>query len=269
MTTPSSPADPPRLTAQVAGGSFTYTSEGKGFPIVAVHGLPGSARDFRWLGAALPRSVRFVRLELPGFGATPLATAPGPRIDERGRFVAEALGALGIERCVLLGHSMGGGVALSAAVQAQERVAALGLIASIGLSPHVLLRRFVARQAFARAVDLPLVRTPARALLGALFSAAGFPSSTPAEEVAHTTRCVAAVEFETQRRNTSALKVPTLTAWARDDAFIEERIFLEHAATLPSGPRLSWETGGHNVQKSQAVELAEALVELAAATSRT
>ena len=48
--------------------------------------------------------------------------------------------------------------------------------------------------------------------------------------------------------------------------FIEAAVFEEHAAKLPAGPRLRWPTGGHNIQKSQAVELAEALGAMARAT---
>lgn len=40
-------------------------------------------------------------------------------------------------------------------------------------------------------------------------------------------------------------------------------MFEEHAAALPRGPRLSRATGGHNIQKSRAVELAEALAAFA------
>jgi pimeloyl-ACP methyl ester carboxylesterase len=43
---------------------------------------------------------------------------------------------------VLLGHSMGGPVALAAAAHAPERVAGLALIASVGLRPHRLIRQF-------------------------------------------------------------------------------------------------------------------------------
>ncbi|MBS1154062.1 MAG: yugF [Myxococcaceae bacterium] len=263
MTTPTSPDDPPLKTARLATGPFGYTDEGTGPAVVAVHGLPGSSRDFRWLGAALPRTVRFVRLDMPGFGGTPLATAPGPQIDTRGAFVAQALEALGLQRCVLLGHSMGGAVALSAAVQAPSRVAALALLSSIGLRPHRLVRRFWGRAGWARAVDAPFLRAPARAALKAAFRLSGFPSSTTSDEVAQTLRCLAALDFEIQQRNTAALRVPVLTAWAADDAFIERQVFEEHAAALPAGPRLSWPRGGHNIQKTQAVELAQALVLLA------
>jgi pimeloyl-ACP methyl ester carboxylesterase len=265
MTIPATPRDAEPRSAGEPGRQFTYTDEGSGPVIVAVHGLPGSTRDFRWLAAALPDSIRFVRLDLPGFGGTPLSSGARPGIDARGAFVAGALAALGIRRCLLVGHSMGGAVALSAAVQASNRVAALGLLASIGLRPHLLLRRFVGVHAFARAVDLPLVRRPTLALLKTVFRRLGFSALTPEREVAHTLRCVSAVDFQVQADNTARLSVPVLAAWAKDDPFIERAVFEEHAAALPPGPRLTWPSGGHNIQKSQAVELASALVELASA----
>lgn len=263
MSLPEKPSDPPVRTARLAGGPFGWTEEGEGPVIVAVHGLPGSVRDWRWLGAALPRTVRFVRLDMPGFGGTPRETAPGPHLDQRGRFVAEALESLGIERCLLLGHSMGGPVALSAAAHAPDRVAKLGLLSSVGLRPHALLRRFHGYRLWARAMDAPLVRKPARVVLKQLFRVAGFPSGIPLEEVAHTTRCLGVLDFDAQRRNTAAWKGPTLCAWADDDEFIEPAVLEEHAAALPAGPRLRWKEGGHNIQKTHATELAEALVSLA------
>lgn len=267
MATPSAARDPKRHTAQVARGPFSYTDEGNGPTIVAVHGLPGSSRDYRWLGAALPPTVRLLRLDLPGFGGTPVITSPGTTIDQRAAFVVEALAALRIEQCVLLGHSMGGPVALAAASQAPSRVAALALLASVGLRPHRLLRRFVGRELFARAVDAPLMRGPTRAMLKAVFTAAGFSAKTRTDEVAHTVRCVAALSFGAQERHTAAVRMPTLCAWADDDAFIEREIFEEHAARLPVGPRLRWPTGGHNIQKTHAVELGGALAAFARSLS--
>jgi pimeloyl-ACP methyl ester carboxylesterase len=264
MSTPASPSDPQPRTAQVAGGPFSWTGEGEGpRTIVAVHGLPGSVRDWRWLSSALPRTVRFVRLDMPAFGGTPVQTAPGPHFDQRGAFVVSALEALGIERCVLLGHSMGGPVALSAAVQSNGRVAALGLLSSVGLRPHKLLRAFPGRTAWAWAIDNAVLKAPARGILKTAFTLSGFPKGTTTGEVAHTTRCLAVLDFAAQNRNTAAWKGPTLSAWAEDDTFIEREVFEEHAAALTPGPRLKWPDGGHNIQKTKAVELAEALVPLA------
>ena len=267
MTTPAQPRDPPRRMAQVPGGPFSYTDEGVGPVLVAVHGLPGSVRDFRWLGAALPDTVRFVRVDLPGFGGTPLSTAPQPGIDARGAFLVDVLRALDISHCVVIGHSMGGAVALSAAVQAPDRIVALGLVASIGLRPHHVLRRFLGPRLLARAVDVPILARPTRLLFRAMLRLLAFPPQLPDDAVAHTLRCVGALDFQAQVRNTAKLAVPTLAAWALDDALIETAVSEEHATALPPGRRLVFATGGHNVQKSQAVEVAAALAALAKATA--
>ena len=267
MTTPVLPADPPRRIAQVAGGPFSYADDGIGPVLVAIHGLPGTVRDFRWLGAALPDTVRFIRLDMPGFGGTPLTTAPDPGIDARGAFVGDALRALGIRHCIVIGHSMGGAVALSAAVQAPDRVIALGLIASIGLRPHHVLRRFAGPPLLARAVDMPMLARPTRLLFRAMLRQLGFATQQLTDDaVAQTLRCVAALDFQLQVRNTAQLAVPTLVAWAEDDALIERAVSEEHAAVLPPGPRMVFAAGGHNLQKSQAMELAAGLVKLARET---
>jgi pimeloyl-ACP methyl ester carboxylesterase len=261
MSTPTAPSDPPvRVALRASGAPFSWTEEGEGKTVVAVHGLPGSVRDWRWLSSALPRSVRFIRLDMPAFGGTPRETAPGAHLDQRGAFVNAALDALKVERCVLLGHSMGGPVALSAAAHVPGRIATLGLLSSVGLRPHKLLRALPAPKAWAWAVDAPGLSLPARTILKAAFMWSGFPKQTTREEVAHTTRCLSVLDFPAQHRNTAAWKGQTLSAWAEDDIFIEPAVFEEHAAALPAGPRLKWAEGGHNIQKTRAIELAEALV---------
>ncbi len=71
-----------------------------GRPWVLVHGIPGSARDFRWFTPALrlaAPSDRIVRLEMPGFGATPLQTEPDPSVEARARYVCEVVGIETVE----------------------------------------------------------------------------------------------------------------------------------------------------------------------------
>lgn len=254
--------DPPRRHATASGGPFSYTDEGEGPVLVGVHGLPGSARDFRYVGGALPSTVRLIRLELPGFGETPASSASGATIADRGNFVLAALDALKLERVVLFGHSMGGPVAVHAAAHAPSRIAALGLLASVGLRPHRMLRRFAAAGAFSRAVDRPLLGALAKKLLHRAFVATGFSPQTSEAEVAQTTKIIAALDLGQHRENLARLIQPTLMAWAEDDAFIEKEIFEELAAQVPKGPRLRWADGGHNIQKSHAKEVADALVAL-------
>lgn len=254
-----SPSDP--STQEILGprGPIAFTDVGSGPVFVAVHGLPGSGRDYRYLGAALEPHARFVRLDMPGFGGTPRESGEGTSVDARAAFVVQALEALRIERCVIIGHSMGGPVALAAAARAPERVAGLGLLASVGARPHRLLRRMPMRTSLGRAIDLPIVGPVAHRVAIAAFRKSGFPSSTPPSDVAQTMRILAAFDFAPVERALASLRAPTLTAFCDDDPFIEPEIQEELGARVPIGPRLRWAEGGHNVQKTHAVEVAEAL----------
>jgi pimeloyl-ACP methyl ester carboxylesterase len=220
-------------------------------------------RDFRWLGAALEPKARLVRLDMPGFGGTPRSTLEGVTVAERARFVLEVLEALGLEGVTLVGHSMGGAVVLDAASRADRRVRALALLSSIGVREHRALRLLPGRGGLGRALEHPVSGTLLRPLTRQVMKRAGFPPTTPWHEVVHTARLVSGLSFEALAQPLRELKVPTLLAWARDDRLIEEEIFLELAPLLPAGPRLSWDEGGHNVQKTHAVELAEAIATLA------
>ena len=129
--TPESPTDPPMQSTRLRGGRFAWCSSGSGPTVVAVHGAPGSGRDFRWLASAVP-GVRLVRLDMPGYGRSDWASGPGYSLAARARFVLEATEALGLRRFTALGHSQGGGVVTAAAVLAPDRVERLALVASIG-----------------------------------------------------------------------------------------------------------------------------------------
>lgn len=255
--TPERPSDPPLRTAWLAEGPFSYTDEGEGPVLVALHGLPGSARDYRWLAPALA-GVRLIRIEQPGFGGTPRRTEPSPRLFDRARFVTRALDALGIDRCAVLGHSMGGPLAMCVASDA--RISGLVLLASVGLRPHRLMRKIGRRPDLARLLD---VRPVARALLPPMrkgFVRAGFPESTPDEAILQCTRIFSQVRFSEIRDAVRGVTAPTFLAWAEDDPLVEGTIALELDRALPRGPRVAFDDGGHNIQKTRAIELGEAIV---------
>jgi pimeloyl-ACP methyl ester carboxylesterase len=97
--------------------------------VVLLHGQPGSGTDWRQVADRLPSGLRVVALDRPGYGTS---RQPAGGFAFNARAVLAELDARGIERAVLVGHSYGGGVALSAARLAPERVEALVLLASVG-----------------------------------------------------------------------------------------------------------------------------------------
>jgi pyruvate dehydrogenase E2 component (dihydrolipoamide acetyltransferase) len=253
------PSDPPLVHARVGGGRVAYTEEGAGRVVLALHGLPGSHRDFRWLGSALGGRVRLIRPDLPGFGRTPLEVEPRLGVVERASVVPRLLDALGVERAHLVGHSMGGPVAVCAALLAPDRVLSLTLLASPGLRPHRGLRRFPARS-FSALLRVPLAARALSPAIALVYRRAGFPASQTDAERINALHAVARVDFAAHAARLRALSLPTAVAWADDDRLVEAEISEEIARVVPAGPRLHWLDGGHNIQKTRAVELAQALV---------
>jgi esterase len=89
-------------------------------PLVILHGLLGSSRN--WWGAGKPLSERYqvLALDLRNHGSSP--HAPEHTIEAMASDVLETLDALGIRKTAPLGHSMGGKVAMRLAVDAPDRV---------------------------------------------------------------------------------------------------------------------------------------------------
>lgn len=238
-------------------GPVAYTDEGHGPVILAVHGLPGSARDFRWLAPHLSSFARVVRVDLPGFGETPVSTGKDPSVVGRARVVVAVAEALQLERPVLLGHSMGGIVATAAAELAPDRFRALALLSSPGLRPHAMLRRVPFRTVSA-ALSTPLLRSALRPAVRKFFAAGGF-RGYPDAALARTFHCVAHTSIGDHAKTVRRLSVPTLVAWCDDDPIIQPDISLELAEACPPGPRLRFAAGGHNPQKTHAEEIGVAL----------
>ena len=97
--------------------------------LVLLHGQPGSAADWSQVAGRLPPQFHAVAPDRPGYGSSLL---PAGGFAANARAVIDDLDLRGIERAVLVGHSYGGGVALSAASLAPHRVEAVVLLASVG-----------------------------------------------------------------------------------------------------------------------------------------
>ncbi|MCA9622873.1 MAG: alpha/beta fold hydrolase [Myxococcales bacterium] len=249
------------VTLEPGGRRLSLVAEGPDgpLPFVLVHGIPGSARDFRWLTPHLAPQVATLRLDLPGFGDSPLAAGTGLGVADRADVVLDAMGALGVRRAVLVGHSFGGVVAAEAAVRAPERFAGLALIASPGPRSHRGHPRRTARLV-TRVSRLPFLAALLRAPLRRGFRAAGFPAHFSDEQLWLSMALVDAFDLAAHAQNLRALLLPTAVYGCRDDAMVEESILTAVGDMVPAGPRVIFHTGGHNPQKTQAAALAASLL---------
>ncbi|GLZ80794.1 alpha/beta hydrolase [Actinorhabdospora filicis] len=106
-------------------GLWVEDTGGDGTPVVFLHAGWGDSASWEPVLELLPDDVRTIRYDQPGYGRSP---APGGDYSNVGDLRA-VLDERGVDRAVLVGHSGGGGIALSLAVLDPARVAALVLVA--------------------------------------------------------------------------------------------------------------------------------------------
>lgn len=116
-------------TAHIGGWRCHYLDQGSGPPLVLLHGLGSSARDWAFQLRVYSRTFRVIAPDLRGFGAS---ERKGPfRIEQFANDIWALLAQLGIDRFRLLGYSMGGAVALQMAVSQPWRLERLVIANSV------------------------------------------------------------------------------------------------------------------------------------------
>lgn len=100
-------------------------------PVILIHGASVNLRDMKLaLGDELAKSRRVIIVDRPGRG---YSTRPGDgwRLDEQARLIREAAAAVGAQRPIVVGQSFGGAVALAYALQYQDEMSGLVLLAPV------------------------------------------------------------------------------------------------------------------------------------------
>jgi pimeloyl-ACP methyl ester carboxylesterase len=114
--------------------------EGSGDVIVMLHGWGSDRSTFALLAGQLSGNYRVIRIDLPGFGGTQAPTEPWG-IEEYCHFVAAVLKKRQVEKIhTVIGHSMGGRIALQAFGRGVLFAPHLVLIASHGIKESAQLR---------------------------------------------------------------------------------------------------------------------------------
>jgi len=120
--------------ADAGDARVAYESVGDGRAVVFIHAGIADRRMWDPQFAAVPEGFRFVRLDLRGYGSSPLGDSSFSNHQD----VVSVLDHLGIDRAVVVGCSMGGGTAFDLALAAPDRVCGLVLIGteSPGFEPE-------------------------------------------------------------------------------------------------------------------------------------
>jgi len=151
------------------GHDVTYRTAGDGENVVVlIHGITGSSATWVDVMPALAEHYTVVAPDLLGHGqsAKPVGDYS---LGAYASGIRDLLGALGHERATIVGHSLGGGVAMQFAYQFPERCERLVLVSSGGLGRevHLLLRAATLPDS---ELVLPIITAP---LVGAAGDAIG------------------------------------------------------------------------------------------------
>jgi pimeloyl-ACP methyl ester carboxylesterase len=125
-----------RQTLTLHGHSITYVQKGGGPVVLLIHGMAGSLDTWRSVVDPLARNATVIAADLPGHGAS----SPAGGDYSLGSLAAglrDLLTALGHDRATLVGHSLGGGIAMQFSYQFPEMTERLVLVSSGGLGLEV------------------------------------------------------------------------------------------------------------------------------------
>ena len=122
---------------EVDGYKLRYSEMGEGDEtIVLVHGFGGDADRWLFTQQPLAESARVFAVDLPGHGQSTKAVKD-PSVTGMANTVIAFMDAVGITKARLIGHSLGGAIALRAALDHGARVTAIDLIAPAGLGDEI------------------------------------------------------------------------------------------------------------------------------------
>jgi pimeloyl-ACP methyl ester carboxylesterase len=224
---------------------------GDGDPLVLIHGAGTSHQIWRRVLAPLGETRRAIAIDVPGYGASP-PIGRGFRFADVADRIAAGLEQIAVPRPFdLVGHSLGGALAIVLAARHPERIGRLVLVAPAGLAaspPGVAPLLAMAAAPFARlrrSLAIPLAGSPAVRRV-ALAGVARDGALVPAEEARAVLRSssgarrlgpgLAAAARAVLTAELAALPLPVGFVWGAHDPVIPNRRIEVVRALRPEAP---------------------------------
>jgi pimeloyl-ACP methyl ester carboxylesterase len=251
---------------ELHGHPVTYHRVGEGPAVVLIHGITSSSRTWRAVMPALAERYTVIAPDLLGHGRS-----AKPRGDySLGAYasgIRDLLVALEIPRATIVGHSLGGGVAMQFAYQFPDRIERLVLVDSGGLGGEVSLMLRAATLPGAEYVIPVLASSPVRsagAAVGSVLGRVGLRASADVRGLAegfesladgdarrafvHTARSVidpAGQRVDASDRLYLAEHVPSLIVWGERDRMIPVQHGYDAHALMPNSRLQTFPNAGH------------------------
>ncbi|HEY0847577.1 MAG TPA: alpha/beta hydrolase [Noviherbaspirillum sp.] len=122
---------------EVEGVTFHVREQGSGPPILLIHGLAGQMRHYTYgMTERLASQYRVITLDRPGSGYSTRDKTVAADISSQAAAIAALIDKLQLGPTYVVGHSLGGAVALALALERPRQVTGLGLIAPLTHLPE-------------------------------------------------------------------------------------------------------------------------------------
>jgi len=239
-----------------------YLTAGQGEPLLVVHGGGEGSRAWRGNLEELSKNYTTYVPDLPGFGDSQPLTGDY-FIPELTAFIDEFMKALGLDSFHLVGHSLGGGIALNYALQFPHKINKLVLISSMCLGKEIALWiRFLSRRIPGRilgGIALGLFRL-IKWLLKSLYAPSEFVEPICQASI-YLGTCITTLKEQTTVliNRLSGLMVPTLVVWGAKDPVLPVRQAYAAAQLIPNCQVKVFEDCGHSVYREKLAEFSQLL----------
>lgn len=250
----------------VPGARLHVVERGQGPAVLLVHGLSGQLEHFGYgMIEPLSRDFRVIAVDRPGAGHSTRTPGSAADLPAQAAVLAALCDRLGLEQPLVVGHSLGGAIALALAIHHPERVGGLALIAPLTHPPRSISPVFQAmtvqrawlRRLMAWTLVVPMSTRRREEVMDIVFGPDPVPDDFPTRGggllalrpghflAASDDLIGAARSLPAQLRQYGTLRVPVSVLFGREDRILD---FAEHGEALVArvpGAALTLVSGGH------------------------
>jgi len=237
---------------KVNGRDTHYFIAGQGDPLVVIHGGGGDARTWLKNMAVLAGNYTVYVPDLPGFGGSQSLDGDC-YIPEFTKFVEGFSNSVGLDKFYLMGHSIGGGVALNYALESPGKVRKLVLISSLCLGREIALWiRLLSIPAWSIGSAILVVLRGIKWLVKTLLAPLEFvvPLSSASVNLGSSITTLKEQTLVLANR-LSEIMMPTLVIWGAKDEIVPVRHAYAAAQLIPDCQLKVFENRGHNVHRDE------------------
>ncbi|MCM3739281.1 alpha/beta hydrolase [Oceanobacillus luteolus] len=236
-------------------------------PIIFIHGFVSSVSTFRRVIPKLSDSHSIIAIDLPGFGKSEKSTTFTYTYENYGRLITACMDYFNLDKASIVGHSMGGQVALHSTILVPERIDKLVLIASSGyLDKARAWQRYASYLPFSAQVAKRFVhkKTVQQYLENVLYDTT-FVSrdlieaySQPLQEKNFYKTLIRLLRFREGDLSSEQLKEihqPVLLIWGLEDRVVPVQIGVRLSEDLPNSHLFTYEKAGHLITEEKSQEV--------------